>query len=412
MSTTRVTLALVFGLFAAVHAASTLGQELGGQELAPVALPPVGEDWLAPGGLDPTQVRSVAETNPMLWRQYQSLGSPTVSTGGACSSCGGATGYNRCGCSGNVFPWSDGPGNCDSFCVGPKWAVELEGLVLFREDADWASVAAVVPDQTLEEQFDHGPGQRVYVTGYNCHGFGLQVGYEGVNNWVARSEFDFDDGSNTGDRRFDLDSTFNSVEINVLRATESPWKFFGGFRYVQLDEDLRDFTTLDKPIPPPVVAPGPGTAFVDSGTDFLLSNRLIGFQAGLRRSRWELNRWVSFDLFGNAGVYCNKFKREDVGRTVTTVLTADDLSTVENEFSQTVTEVNSTLRRDITAVSYFGEAGASALIRVNHCVALRGGYQVVAVDNVGQALDAFFAPGLTGSTQVYHGWRFGLEYRR
>jgi hypothetical protein len=43
---------------------------------------------------------------------------------------------------------------------------------------------------------------------------------------------------------------------------------------------------------------------------------------------------------------------------------------------------------------------------------MRGGYQVLAVNGIGQGLDAFLAPGFDQSTLVYHGGHFGIEYVR
>ena len=54
----------------------------------------------------------------------------------------------------------------------------------------------------------------------------------------------------------------------------------------------------------------------------------------------------------------------------------------------------------------------SAVARLNQCFAVRGGYQLLVIDGMGEALDAFFEPELESSTVLYHGLQFGLEYRR
>ncbi|NOY30671.1 MAG: hypothetical protein GXP28_11035, partial [Planctomycetes bacterium] len=79
-------------------------------------------------------------TNKVLWQQYQALQAGLSPSG--CQSCGPADGspQDRCGCNSELFSWNDGPGNCDQWCVGPKWEVQANGLMLFREDADLGRV--------------------------------------------------------------------------------------------------------------------------------------------------------------------------------------------------------------------------------------------------------------------------------
>ncbi len=356
---------------------------------------------------------SAMTSNPVLWRQYQALRTAPAGGGSACG-CGGSA-YDRCGCNQELFHWIDGPGTCDSWCVGPKWAVQADGLFLFRDDADWDAVindagviAAVGPTPDLADQFDHAPGGRLFVTAYNESGFGMQIGYEGANDWHATLGYD------TGAlvRTFDYETRLNSVEINFLPCTPYIWKYFGGFRYVEIDEDFSDFTANNKTIPAPANPPAATVAVVDTGISHLLENRLFGFQVGGRRDSWQLGRWITLESFANAGVYCNKFKRENISHNVTTITTGDDISTTDNEFSQTTTEVRSTTRQDFAEIAFLGEAGITGVVRLNPCVALRSGYQVMVVDGMGQGLDAFFAPDLARSTVLYHGLQFGIEYRR
>ena len=318
--------------------------------------------------------------------------------------------YNRCGCSSYaLFPWFTGPGNCDTWCVGPHWEVSVDGLIMFRDTVDWNLVPPGGFTLDVADEFDNGPGARLFVTGYNENRLGMQVGYEGVNDFHSSALF-----SNVGDdvRSVDYESNFNSLEINFMRGGGAGWRPFAGIRYIEVDENFVDFTTLDKPIPPPVSGGTPPAAFVDTGQSFFLDNRMIGLQGGAFRDTWRLNRWVSFEPFGNAGVYFNNMRRIDVARNVTTVVTGDDLDTPENEFSQAVTEVQTGMTQEFSELAFAGEAGITGVLRLNRCVALRGGYQVLVVNGVGQGIDAFLAPGLDPTTLVYHGGHFGVEYVR
>ena len=331
-----------------------------------------------------------------------------------CTSCNGGGGgaggnfYNRCGCSAQHFPWFEGPGDCDNWCVGPHWNVEADGLFMRRESADWGSVignVGLTPE--LVDQFDFGPGGRIFVTGYNDSSFGMQVGYEGINDFHATALFP----GVASERTFNYQSTLNSLEFNLIRRTDVPLKVFAGFRYVEVDEDFIDSTIVDKtppaPSTPPTVAP-----FVDLSDAFLVENRLFGFQAGGFRDAWQLNRWITIEPFGNAGVYFNSFKREAFNGATTTTFISDDPLTPDDETDVQVTSTGVGVRRDFSEIAFLGEAGVSGIVRLNRCVALRGGYQVMAIDGVGEGLDAFFNPGLEPTTLVYHGFRFGIEYQR
>jgi hypothetical protein len=331
-----------------------------------------------------------------------------------CQECNGGGGglfwYNRCGCSTGLWPYFTGPGACDTWCVGPHWEVAVDGLILFRENANWGAIdpgAGFTTD--LIDQFEEGPGARVFVTGYNENNFGVQVGYEGINDFHANALY----SNAAGDSRaITYESNFNSVEINFIRRTDARWRPFAGVRYIELDDDFVDFTTANRVIPPPSDPPAPPTAYVDTGSGFFIDNRMIGLQGGAFRDMWRLNRWVTIEPFGNAGVYLNDFKREQVDRTVTTIITGDDLSTGDNEFSETTTEVRTSTIQEFSELSFVGEAGVTGVFRLNRCVALRAGYQVLVMDRVGQGLDAFLAPGLNPTTLVYHGGHFGVEYVR
>jgi hypothetical protein len=261
----------------------------------------------------------------------------------------------------------------------------------------------------LIDQFGEGPGARVFVTGYNENNFGLQVGYEGINDFHANALY----SNAAGDQRtISYESNINSLEVNFVRRTQSRWRPFAGFRYIELDDDFVDFTRANRPIPPPADPPAPPTAFVDNGTSLLLDNRLIGLQGGVFRDVWRLNRWVTIEPWGNGGVYLNDFRREQIETSVTTIVTGDDLSTPANEFFESSSVVQTSTIQEISDLSFVGEAGVTGVFRLNRCVALRAGYQVLVVDRVGQGIDAFLSAGMNPTTLLYHGGHFGVEYVR
>jgi len=385
----------------------------------PAEMPSEGDSY------GPSVAGSSSTSNQMLWQQYQALqmGQPIGSgVDGGCQTCAGcgAAGYDRCGCNTQLFPWVSGHGNCDQWCVGPKWGVEATGLFFFRDDADWAAATAnfVAADATtanqLVEQFDHGPGLRLFATAFNDAGYGLQIGYEGINDWMSTAVFT-QNAPVVGDpnitRTATYESRFNSLEINVLSRPISNWKLFSGFRYVEIDEDFVDGPRRDAAATNSVAA-----VLIDNGSSHFLENRLFGFQLGSRRDSWNIGSRLSIETFANAGVYCNNFRRDDLTQNTTTIIVADDAATLDvNEFSQTTsTTTQTSARQRVAKIAFLGEAGIAGVWQLNPCLAVRGGYQILAVDGVGQGLDAFLTPqgGLDGTTLVYHGVQLGVEYRR
>jgi len=351
--------------------------------------------------------------------------SPFSMSGDAtCNSCNGGDGvggsfYNRCGCDTPLFPYLTGPGNCDNWCVGPHWNVEVDGMALRRTGVDWSGVEAIANGAgfatELLDNFNYGPGGRIFVTGYNDSDFGVQVGYEGINNYNATALFidpnvDPIDPADDDVRSFDYQTTFNSIELNFMRRTTAPTKIFAGFRYVQADEDFTDAWTVAKTVPP---ASDPATTlpFTDTKNIWKLENRMFGFQLGALRDAWSLNKWFTIEPYGNGGVYYNNFKREQLQDTIDTLVTGPNSGTLApGSTTSSFTQFGTS--QTFSDISFIGEVGVTGVVRINQCVAIRGGYQALVMDGVGTGIDAYFEPGLTGETVLYHGARFGIEYQR
>jgi hypothetical protein len=143
-----------------------------------------------------------------------------------------------------------------------------------------------------------------------------------------------------------------------------------------------------------------------------LENNLIGFQIGTRRELWNPTKRCSLEGFVNAGVYYNHIKRTNLMSLTTTQFTGDDTATIGN---QARTDVSSTSNLDISNpsdVATIGEASLTGVFRLNRCWALRGGYQVLWIDGVSLAQDAFLNTGETSSSLLFQGCHVGIECRR
>jgi hypothetical protein len=394
---------------------------LNAQDLVPLPDPYIPYQEGDQGRFEPKPLVEGGEkttANAVLWQQYQALQNGTAAGAAAsgCQSCGGGGcgcgPCDRCSCTAKNFPWFEGPGHCDNWCVGPHWGVEASGLIIHREDANLDEIiGAIGPGPAVQDQFDYAPGARLFATGYNCHGWGMQVGYEGMNDWDAALVYPDNPAVADSTRSIDYLSRFNSVEVNFLPNTPQPWKVFSGVRYLQFDEDLQFFTVEDRVIPPPAAAPGLEVS-IDTGTTHILKNHLIGFQLGGLRDGWQVGNWLSFSGFANAGVYHNGLTRRDIDTTITTVITGDDTDTVVSEYNETTSVASTTVRRDFSEVAFLGETGANVSLKLTPCLALKSGYQVILLDGVGLSGDAFLNPDFDRDTVLLHGLQFGLEYRR
>jgi hypothetical protein len=270
-------------------------------------------------------------------------------------------------------PWRTGPGWCDDWCTGPHWEASIDGLFIRRENMDIGFMetqfgAAASP----VEQFYFETGARGYVTARGVMCYDVQLGYVGVDTFRAYADFDLGGGAN---RNLEYRSGFHSGELNIFPHIGESWRIFTGARYLELGEDL---WFEDTP------------ANVENSAH--VYNKLVGFQVGMRRELWYFTEWAYVEALVNGGVYNNHVKRFNRSGAI------DATSIVE--------------QRVYNEIAFVGETSLTVVARLNNCVALRGGYQVLFVDGVTTAQDVFFFSAARTDSLVYHGAHVGLEYRR
>ena len=181
-------------------------------------------------------------------------------------------------------------------------------------------------------------------------------------------------------------SELHNVEINRLRqigCTNLSWLV--GFRYLNFQEDINIEST-------------------DSDND--VSNYLIGTENNLYGAQlggiWRRHRGiVGLEVFGKAGVFANDSKQQQfIG-----------------DFGNTFVFRDTSADGDET--SFVGEIGATALVRLSPRWSLRGGYNLMWIDEVTRAVDQLdFTDTLTSGTLLndsgdvfLHGANVGVEAR-
>jgi Putative beta barrel porin-7 (BBP7) len=360
---------------------------------------------------------------------------------------GGHPGDWPWGCGGS--PFRTGPGHCDDWDVGCRWDVAVDGMVMSREDADLAALAATPfmagdpapPLPYLTDQFDYEPGGRVsFISKFPHYSWQMHAGYEGIEEWNASVVFPkeeiilpalvfpptapvpppFPEG--TEQRSIHYRSSLHSGELNFVRDFCSRvWRPYCGVRYVKFDDEINDFINQDAqpPLPGPRADVNPIGPVVttDRLNLFDVENNLIGFQVGLRHDLWRPMRRLSVEGFVNAGVYYNRIKYTNLMLISTRQDYADNTTTTEidearRDFSTTVNNDVS----ELSEISYIAEASLSGVCRLNKCWALRAGYQALWITDVHVAEDAFLNGsidvGMESQDMFFHGWHAGVEHRR
>lgn len=373
------------------------------------------------------------------------------------------------GCNGSPYRTQ---GMCDDWKVGCRWHITVDGLVWSHDDADLNSidgqmlgsfpayVSNNIPTSAPPtrgdglvnaptfEQFEDEGGARITLTSQiaKLTGWDVQVVYEGVPEWNAsivypKQAFQFDFPLNpdpappdpfpegTLQRSLHYRSSLHSAEINVLTPGNKTWRPVFGVRYFNFDDEIND--SINHQAQPPLAGPSlpidvdPGldedflfqpigpSVTTDRVNIFDIQNNLIGFQVGLLHDTWQVTRRLAFEGTVNGGVYYNKIKYTNLMGTFTTQVYADNTNSID--FDESRVDFSDTVNNDVreySEIAYHAEASLTGVCRLNRCWALRGGYQVLWIDNVHVAEDAYLGAENVNRDLLFHGWHAGIECRR
>lgn len=279
----------------------------------------------------------------------------------------------------------------DPYCFCPCWTFRAGAVVLRRDSDTPVAIATGTPSYStgaLGFDYEVGPQFTVIRHGILGSDYDFEINYFGVSDWGATA--------NTAD----IDTVATLPAINVvgvtpasttyasrlhstefnLRTPASDWiTLLGGFRWVEIGEDLN--TNIG----------GAATHRID------VNNHLYGVQLGLdavliRRSAW------SVEAFGKAGIYGN----------------SADATTLTTGVGGALPAVDA--RRDSTA--FLGETALTAVYDITPRWSLRGGYQLTWIDGVALAPEQLdnvnIATGAatldTRQTSFYHGFTVAAQY--
>jgi hypothetical protein len=340
------------------------------------------------------------------------------------------------GCGGS--PYRNGPGYCDNWKVGCRWETYVDGMVLFREDANLQALRAfsdgganlqlidgAVP--TVFDNFEQAVGGRVSFTGYmpRWSNYNVHAAYQGAEAWdasIVYPKVDYDDTPtvvgdvDTGEfeqRSLFYRSNLHSAELNIVRTCHPVWRPYCGVRFVKFDEQIYDYNNQETPPPLPATTSLTGTE-VDTKNIMDIDNNMIGFQLGVKRDLWRIGRMFSLQGYANAGVYHNHIKRTNLMTMETLVLVGDDSDATGDQTGVISSLVENRDATELNEISYLAEASITGICRLNRCCAMRAGYQIMWINNVHLAEDEYLMPVGEDLNRglVFQGWHAGVEYRR
>jgi len=230
--------------------------------------------------------------------------------------------------------------------------------------------------------------------------FDLQVRYFGIDAWADQQAIDGSQMWPLVPRTFtgigEYDSDLHSAEIN-LRSQRNDWlTVLGGFRWVELQENLnyeRNFDSL-----------GLRPAF-DLERDGRTQNHMYGGQIGADLLVWDRCGPFTVNTDMKAGIYSNLAKSNS--RRERRIF--DDFVTSERE----------------RHTAFLGELGITASYQLTENLSVRGGYQMVWIEGVALAGNqpvespllvdygdyGHFGDLDTSGSLFYHGGTVGGEFR-
>jgi hypothetical protein len=279
-------------------------------------------------------------------------------------------------------PWVENPcGTVDCDFVRPRPPLErryvtaADAVFLFRDDPDLTAFGATfAADFTSVNGIDMGVAPRLQIIGPVDNVWDIEGNYFGVDSWHVAADYDLP-GGDTG--TLDFNSQIHSSELNFRHNTRDWLKLLWGFRYVEFAEDL-DFTAPSVGLP----------ALWHFDTRNFFYGGQIGADVGMLRlfNRLEIAGVIK------AGIYDNR------------VISRQEVITV-NLFS-----ADDTFLDKFDRAAFIGEGALGATLRFNDHSALRGGYQMMWLEDVSTAINSFTEPR-SHQGLLLHGAYAGLELR-
>jgi hypothetical protein len=347
------------------------------------------------------ELTSMMEPTPADAQTHAAAEAPSAASAApaASSTIAGNCGCNSGGCNSCSDTCCDCGDICNS-CCGPKWTAYAGAAILQRNDPsgrvhvrDRAIGAnAVVRADVFD--FDYAGGPDLMLARWFDNGTGIEGRYFGAMQWDAQNTWRTPaqwaiqtagapiNGNGIGDITANYISRLNSTEINWRGSPNQTVAFLGGFRWVELHENLGVAANL-----------GANAATANWNTD----NHLYGGQVGTivqllqNRGPFTAQTWFKGGIYGNDAD--NQFNLDAAGGP----------------------HIAGHTQKGQTA--FVGDIAISGTYWFNKNVGFRSGYQLLWIDGVALASDQVTASSsITGKgvntkgDVFYQGALFGLDF--
>jgi hypothetical protein len=307
----------------------------------------------------------------------------------------------------DIEPLCDTTGCCDPCgCMTccDQWTLLADVMFLRRSDAD--QLALITHQETGEIlvdaehlEFNHNAAMRYQLIREYCSCWGWDIGYFGIDSWTSSGNgggpvspvlqgpgIDFPSTAHGTIYRAEYGSDLYSAEFNIRRRVHDCVTAVGGFRWIELQDELRTLA-----IAPEVI----DMYTVDT------NNQMYGFQLGADTRLWDHNSRFQIDGIFRAGILFNNADQNTV---------APILRPFEPGVASEITA-----QEDHTA--FVGEIGIRGNLQIFRGVYATGGYSIMWLDGLALAPDQIPHTNLispatanldTGGTLYFHGATVGL----
>lgn len=286
-----------------------------------------------------------------------------------------------------------------SCCCDPLWTATADAMFLTRSEP---APRGVLFDGTTnaevfnfnEFDFDYQTGQRIQLLRRVGTTNALSIEYFGIQNLQANASFgpgnyfflaDSNGGPDVTSLDLGYETELHNAEVSLWGGIDRRFSFFGGFRWLRLDDDFRIAGVL-----------GPSDGNLPFTGVYSGDNTLYGFQFGSNGMLLNMGR-IQLDGFAKAGIFYN-----DVDSRFLAQSAAFGQFLAEDETNQ---------------AAFIGELGLNLTFRVTSHIALRGGYQVLWLSGIATAPEQIASTSTdTGTTTAnatssmfLHGANAGFE---
>lgn len=294
---------------------------------------------------------------------------------------------------------------CDScFCCADQWTVWTEVMFLRRSDSDSVPLVLSQNDgSTLLNannlEYNHQAVPRIFLIRDYCNCYGWEVGYFGNESWNTTGEAGgpispalVGPGQTIGATapgtifQAAYGTDLHNVEVNLRRRTSECVTWIAGFRFVELQDQLRAGA----------VVPATGDLYsIDA------MNQLYGFQVGANAQLINCAQRFHVDGIFRAGIYGNNAKQ-----------------TTQSVLGNQIPNSVSSLTASTSETSFVGEVGLRGVYQLTNTLAVYGGYSMLWLEGIALAPEQLAVTNLfgnpsaginTGGGLFFHGATVGLQ---